>query len=84
MKAGDKLYCHSDLILVNNRKWFAKGKYYIIIEIEYNNFHNIIIKDDEGDRNTFSQKGSVFKPYTDHFYTIQELRKVKLDKLSSL
>ena len=89
MKVGDRLYCHSGLFIygfssINIR--FTTGKFYIIKSIDQmkkcSNFASIY--DDDNNLIGFAIDDLTSKNhYSNHFYTEQELRKMKLDKLKS-
>lgn len=69
LKIGDKLYCHSTIFLVE------KGKYYTVTTIpQY--ISTLLIMDNEGGIYGFDSDN-----YQKNFYTMRELRKMKLEKL---
>lgn len=83
MKEGDIVYCKKSFELKTlvtptttyTRTWFIKGNYYkIYVNPKSDNFYLI---DEEGDTNEVILK----EYFTDHFYTKQELRKFKLEKI---
>ena len=81
---GDKLYCKETIIYNSNK--FVKGRFYNIEQQEYSAgciFYYISCNDYGGwfyiNKKDFETK---FYYIWDYFYTTQELRKLKLDKLN--
>lgn len=74
MRAGDKLYCKRTRT-EDDHIWVTKNKIYTII-LDYDS--NLCIVDDEKDENSV-----VLHEYFDiYFYTEQEHRKRKLEKIN--
>lgn len=79
LKKGDKLFCKKHLYF-QGEYYFEKGKYYTVNE--YNNnkiavccniLHDVYFDLREINTNDFK--------FCDHFYTMMELRKKKLNKI---
>ena len=96
MKVGDKLYCHTNVIVVNNNTWdtidfsddFYIGDIYIISKVYEEVFidvpNQIIVDSDNGYSRWFFIENTVFDAarfYRNWFYTEKDLRKIKLEKL---
>lgn len=71
MKVGDRLYCHKDF------KEFVKGSIYFVVSIT--DAGNLMIGNENLHRHWFYSEG--VKRY---FYTEQENRKLKLEKLNEI
>ena len=77
MKIGDKLLCKKSLIGTNHH--LSKGEWYKINDIQISNTIFYIIK---GHTCQLKFGGTSWK-LEDHFYTIQEARKLKLEKIKT-
>lgn len=76
MKVGDRLYCHSFL----NLKYLSIGKFYVIDNIVKFNYFEV--RNDIGLKYILNYGNNInLYYYKKFFYTLKELRKVKLDKL---
>lgn len=83
MKVGDKIYCKKTLIYDSQELYFYKDKIYYIEEIDKKNIYlntenNILLR--------FCiklQNGDKYKLYN-FFYTKQEYRKLKLEKINKI
>lgn len=87
MKAGDRLYCYCDFtylkIIGGKDIVFKKGNIYEVHDTSIDDV--VILKSDNGIDEIFfikDENKDSFIYYKDWFYTEQELRKLKLDKLN--
>lgn len=78
MKVGDRLYCYN--IDVNHFLSYTIGNFYEIVRLEG---WRVYIIGDNGKRDWFfiNCNNKNDDDYNNYFYTITELRKIKLDKL---
>ena len=92
MRVGDKLYCHTDVIseeYFSGQIWieFSAGKSYdiIIYREEKIMLHNNDVNRlpySAGSRRWFYKNTASKYYYGNWFYTLQELRMIKLEKLN--
>lgn len=79
MKVGDKLYCYNS----ESDTSINVGKTYIIFELQNDAVEfSISITDDEGYEDWFSIDKWSSWYYGNYFYTLNELRKNKLEKIN--
>ena len=81
MKSGDKLYCKKELYVANFGICFTLDKCYKVASVDV---CYLFIQDNDGDNLLFYfYKDKVSdRVCNDYFYTEQELRKLKLDRLN--
>lgn len=89
MKIGDKLYCHKKLVMnnVNRDVNTTEGKYYTIVDIRpvvSENRQKIKIINDNGSDHLFDTSKYGKSYYKQWFYTENDIRKLKMDKLNKL
>lgn len=86
MKAGDRVYCHTDYSIYTWRKSFSRGKVYVIdmvgktsdetVGTFSSKWYGFWIRDDFG-----SHVGIYSYEFDRYFSDIKELRKKKLERL---
>ena len=75
MKVGDKLYCKNNFYL-----WFIAGNNYIITGFIGN---YIYIRDKYGNDTPFDINVTYPESYLNYFYSEQEMRKIKLERIEN-
>lgn len=79
IKIGDKLYCHTDLIMKGcSRKKLNRGDYYEIINIITEEYELVIFNND-GDPHYFGMIN-----YRNWLFNMKEARKLKLEKIKKI
>jgi TPP-dependent trihydroxycyclohexane-1,2-dione (THcHDO) dehydratase len=87
MKIGDKIFCHTSFDKYHT-KAIIPGNSYTIYHIEDETIKNkikkfIFITDNNGYRKVFTlDKSDGYSYYGNYFYTEQEIRKEKLNKIN--
>lgn len=81
MKVGDSLYCYK--LDVNHFLSYTIGNFYEVVRLEG---WRLYIIDDTGKRDWFFINGGNKNgdDYNNYFYTVRQLRKIKLDLIRSL
>ena len=89
LKEGDKLLCKRSISnnSKNKRFFFLRNNFYIIENVTiYANYNicNVAIRNERGHITIFRLKYGRSKMLYRHFYTPQEIRKIKLEKLNKI
>jgi len=75
----NRVYCHTECVVYRNII-FTKGEYYKIVPVSSallkNNKDRINLQS-----NAYSRVNFDYKSFNDHFYTIQQIRKKKLEEI---
>ena len=87
LKVGDKLLCIQDHI--NNKISISKDQEYEIVEITLNYWEELDNDDDEVcyyiyDDNYSSIEINIDEDMNKYFYTKQDIRKIKIEKLNNI
>lgn len=88
MKTGDRLYCHTKysvkkMDMTSERVYFTVGKLYTIFNCD-KEWDEVVILDDYNDISCLAlEEVNDITYYGQWFYTEQEMRKLKLDKINS-
>lgn len=80
MEIGDKIYCHTRCIMPDKKVVTTIGKVYIIRYIEQDG--TFMIFNDFGDSHFFYIMKKNGKSYLDYFYTLKDMRKIKIGKIN--